>query len=345
VASEQDLIVALEFITEGANAAIPEALMKPPYGLQSFRDETDEIEERVTKWTRGRGVQGLGIGEKIVNGKAIDDLALKIYVAKKKPRSKVGNPVPESLVLPVIGRVDTDVIEIGRVGVESFRERVRPAMPGCSVGHSDVLSGGTFGCLVRKIGTGKGLFILSNSHVLADEGLAEVGDHIVQPAIPDGGNPNTDFIATLAEFEKFKFRPNGYPNLIDAAIARVRSARSVEPEIRMVARTPIGVSRTLKRGMRVYKVGRTTDQTCGIVLDIHHKLRLSYKQGSKGRRRLAGFRDQVLCSRFTSGGDSGSLVLNSRHRAVGLHFAGSKSASIFNRIEHVLRILEIKIVV
>jgi hypothetical protein len=97
--------------------------------------------------------------------------------------------------------------------------------------------------------------------------------------------------------------------------------------------------------MRVHKVGRTTDYTCGVVLDIHHKMRLPYRYGNKGGTRLAGFRDQVLCSRFTSAGDSGSLVLNPQHRVVGLHFAGSESASIFNRIQHVLKILQIEIVI
>jgi hypothetical protein len=57
------------------------------------------------------------------------------------------------------------------------------AVPGSGLGHPDVTVG-TFGCLVRKAGD-EGLFILSNSHVLANEGLARIGDPIVQPGAHD----------------------------------------------------------------------------------------------------------------------------------------------------------------
>jgi hypothetical protein len=342
--SEGDLVVALEFVTEGSTAVIPDALMKPTYGLQDFREETEEIEKKAARWTRGRGVQGLGIGDKEVDGKATEELALRVYVDRKKPKSRVKNPVPKSVDFPEIGEVFTDVIEIGRVGVETFSGRVRPAMPGCSIGHESEPSAGTFGCLVTKKAKGKGYYILSNSHVIAVDGRAEVGDRILQPGRPDGGRPGIDDIATLAFAANLNFSRSGYPNLVDAAIARVRANRHVNPRIRLIARTPTGVGRKIKRGMRVHKIGRTSDYTCGIVLDVHHKTRLPYRYGHQGRKRLAGFRDQVLCSRFTSAGDSGSLVLNPQHRVVGLHFAGSESASIFNKIENVLRILDVEIV-
>ena len=44
------------------------------------------------------------------------------------------------------------------------------------------------------------------------------------------------------------------------------------------------------------------------------------------------------------GGDSGSAVFNMAKQVVGLHFAGSPSSSIFNRIEHVLTALDIEVV-
>jgi hypothetical protein len=57
-----------------------------------------------------------------------------------------------------------------------------------------------------------------------------------------------------------------------------------------------------------------------------------------------GFRDQVLCTRYSASGDSGSAVLNMEKEIVGLHFAGSDSSSIFNRIGHVLDALSIEVV-
>ena len=57
-----------------------------------------------------------------------------------------------------------------------------------------------------------------------------------------------------------------------------------------------------------------------------------------------GFRDQVLCTRYSAGGDSSWAVLNMKKEVVGLHFAGSASSSIFNRIGHVLDALKIEVV-
>ena len=94
--------------------------------------------------------------------------------------------------------------------------------------------------------------------------------------------------------------------------------------------------------MRVQKVGRTTDYTTGVVLDVHYRLALRYKKPGGGTGRV-GLRDQVLCTRYTAGGDSGSAVLNSRKRVVGLHFAGSPSTSIFNRIGHVFDLLDLEL--
>jgi len=47
--------------------------------------------------------------------------------------------------------------------------------------------------------------------------------------------------------------------------------------------------------------------------------------------------------RYTAGGDSGSAVFNMNKEVVGLHFAGSDSSSIFNRIGHVLDLLLIDV--
>jgi hypothetical protein len=59
---------------------------------------------------------------------------------------------------------------------------------------------------------------------------------------------------------------------------------------------------------------------------------------------LVGFRDQVLCTCYTAGGDSGSAVLNMSKKVVGLHFAASPSTSIFNPIKFTQAALKIEIV-
>lgn len=323
---------ALDILTEGKDAEVP----------QSLRAEAIDIRKVAAPWISGRGIQGVGIAPKVTKGELQDEMVIKVYVEKKLPKSKVRHVVPGEIVYPGLGiAVATDVEEIGEVEPEVFSSRVRPASPGSSIGHLSV-SGGTFGCLVRKRGTTTGLFILSNSHVIANQGLARIDDPIIQPGKADGGRRASDEIAKLADWMPFIFSRAGYPNLVDAAIARARSRNHVTSVIRGNG-VPKGVSAVIRRGMKVQKTGRTTRHTTGTIEDIDFRTALRYKRpnGTLGR---VGFKQQVLCTRYTAGGDSGSLVLNMKGKAVGLHFAGSPSTSIFNPIDAVLNALDIEVV-
>jgi hypothetical protein len=56
------------------------------------------------------------------------------------------------------------------------------------------------------------------------------------------------------------------------------------------------------------------------------------------------FLQQVLCTRYTDGGDSGSLILDAEGYAIGLHVCGGPGASIFSPIQFVLDDLGIDLV-
>lgn len=341
---EKDLELALEVVTEGrkglGRVTGDFSLEAADHGLAV---EAESVRTRSRDWVHGSGVQGLGIGDKLTHGEPTGELALRVYVEKKKPRTKVDNPVPKVVVVPGVGERITDVIELGRVVPELFTERVRPAMPGSGLGHTAVTVG-TFGCLVRKKGDANGFYVLSNSHVLANEGMALLGDGILQPGPLDGGSSDGDSIARLSEFVPFEFTEASFPNLVDAAIARVRRRTSVGPKLRILDIVPAGVSSTVRRGMHVKKVGRTTDFTTGVIADVHLRLALKYHRPTGSSRGRVGFRDQVLCTRYSAAGDSGSVILNNNDKIVGLHFAGATSGSVFNRITHVLQLLDIEVV-
>ena len=331
-ALEKVLLQALDMLTEGKDAPVTEAL----------RPEAAAVQKAARPWTKGRGIQGLGIAKRITAGKETDELALKVYVERKLPKSKCSNLAPSIIRIAGLSRkIPTDVEEIGKVATEPNTSRVRPAVPGFGVGHLKV-SVGTFGCLVQKKGDKKGLYILSNSHILANQGVAKVGDVIIQPGRADGGRAPRDVIARLNDWVPFQFTASTFPNLVDAAIAKVKSRKLVTSAIRLIG-VPKGVSKTVRIGIRVQKTGRTTDHTHGIIKDVNYRLFLNYKKPGGGTGR-AGLRDQVLCTRYTAGGDSGSAVLNMQNKVVGLHFAGSPSTSIFNRIGHVLDLLGIVVV-
>jgi len=329
---QKDLLLALELITA------PEL----PRIARSFAAEALKMQEKAKPWAMGKGIQGIGIAEKITDGQKLGVLAIKVYVEKKLPKSKLEDVVPKNLTVPgVEEKIETDIQEMGIVTQEPNTIRVRPAIPGFGVGHVNITVG-TFGCLVRKKDDDETLYILSNSHVLADEGTGAVGDRVIQPGKYDGGAAPGDVIAELSQWIPFQFTSTGYPNTVDASIAKVKNKASVTSAIRLIG-VPTGASNRVRRGMRVQKTGRTTDYTQGIIQDINYRMALNYKKPGGGSGRV-GLQDLVLCTRFTDGGDSGSAVLDMNKRIVGLHFAGSPSSSIFNKINNVLTQLDIDVV-
>ncbi len=279
--ARKHLLCALDILTQGGAARVPRSI-----GLESV----EAVHKEARPWTMGPGVQGMGIAEKVSGGEKRREVVLKIYVEKKLPKSQIENPIPRAVSVPGVGEpIPTDVEEIGLVELESNTSRVRPAVPGFGVGHRNVTVG-TFGCLVRKRGQPEPLYILSNSHVLANEGLARRGSRILQPGVFDGGRRRRNRIGRLSEFVPFDFAEVGFPNLVDAAIAEVK-AEDVTSAVRLIG-VPQGVSTVVRRGMRVQKTGRTTDYTQGVITDTDYRLRLSYDR-KRGGPAPAGLRDQV----------------------------------------------------
>jgi len=325
---------ALDFVTTPAPAGAATAADIQLEGIAP--------EEHPSSWAASPNIQGFGIAQRITGGKKHQDLALKVYVERKLPLSKVDAPIPAQVTMPgAAAPIATDVQEIGKVQLEANTARHRPDMPGCGVGHFEVPVG-TFGCLVRKKGKPE-LYVLSNSHVLAKEGVCKVGDVVLQNGMYDGGAQPDDVLCELAEWVPFKFSDDGFDNLVDAAIARVLKPAEVTSAVNLIG-VPKGISTVVRRGMKVRKCCRTTDLTIGEITDVDYRLPMSYKTPDGGGERRVGMRDQVLCTRYTAPGDSGSAVFNMDGYIVGLHFAGSPSTSIFNRIGNVLDALGLELV-
>jgi len=92
-------------------------------------------------------------------------------------------------------------------------------------------------------------------------------------------------------------------------------------------------------GLDVTKSGRTTETTHGNITLINATIQVQY--GSQ----IAVFEDQIVSGFMSQGGDSGSLLVTryGGTKAVGLLFAGSDQATIYNPIQRVLDALEVKI--
>jgi hypothetical protein len=297
------------------------------------------------KWRHGRNIVGYGIARRITRGVVTGELALKVYVREKLPRSalRAQDVVPEHLDVPgVNGSVTFDVEPVGVQRLDLLGQRRRPLSPGFSVGAGR--DAGTLGCFVTlstdtSTSAKKRRFLLSNAHVIAGSGFSRKGSPVFQPAREEDGGLAGDKVATLFRSSKLSFLASRYTNLIDAAIALI-TEKDLDPVIPHVG--PIaGVNFRIMRGMKIKKFGRTTGLTHGEVRDIDYRTFLRYPT-PRGLRK-AGFKNLVFCTRYSEPGDSGSVILDSRNNVVGLHICGQSSGSSFIPIKAVCDELGVRV--
>jgi len=315
-------------------------------------------ENRYQLLTRAN-VVATGIGYKFSAGQKTPALSIICSVTQKLPSSKLS---AREMIPSSIGGLPTDVVQTGVIrAFQSHTARYRPAPGGVSIGHKDITAG-TLGCLVKK---GGDFFILSNNHVLANSNAAQIGDAILQPGPYDGGRFPEDHIANLEAFIPISF--TGGPsecttaagianllnslakamgsdarllaittqaedNLVDAAIARPLNPADVKDEILEIG--PLSGVGSGELGMAIKKSGRTTALTTGEIQQVDVTANVQY-----GDNKIARFTDQLLAGAMSQGGDSGSAVLDTQNRLIGLLFAGSDTTTIINRIEHVFSAL------
>ncbi|MDA2583372.1 hypothetical protein PDR31_28350 [Bacillus cereus] len=328
-----------------------------------------ELEQVVRKYEtdllRLPYVVGAGMG--FVQGKEV----IQVFVSKKVPRSqlKAVEQIPTELetnqVIPKeINGIKTDVIQTGylfagnqqtlQVDTQTLSTRVRPAKGGYSVAHRNVTAGTIATCVYYILPNGStnppahgyGIpnryYILSNNHVLANSNNANIGDPILQPGPIDGGSDPTDWIATLSRFIPITFSSQvpleNQNNLVDAAIAEA-PFHQIDRSIHWIGSVQ-GWRRkqNVTVGTRVMKTGRTTNHTHGVITAVNATVDVNYGSG-----KVARFRDQIVTTNLSSGGDSGSLITTNDDVAIGLLFAGSASVTIANQMEHVRSLLGIEV--
>ncbi len=306
-------------------------------------------------------VLGLGVGVKWTNGQPTGEPALVVLVTQKLEKGSVAK---SDLIPAKLADMQTDVLSIGDpfaggiapqdVEAETLAKRVRPAKGGYSVGHKaitagtiatgayDLLPGATISPPAPGLGIPRRFYILSNNHVLANSNAAALGDAILQPGPFDGGTDPADRLARLSRFIPITFSPPVplafHRNLVDAAVAEVQF-HDLDRELYWS-----GPVRGWRRkalvlpGMLVKKTGRTTNFTTGRITVVNATVDVNYGSG-----RVARFRDQIITTAMSAGGDSGSLITTLDNVAVGLLFAGSPVVTIANQIENVRALLRVEV--
>lgn len=278
-------------------------------------------------------VVGIGFGNKISNHIDTNERCIQIFVSKKQ---KVTELYPNDVIEPFFEGFKTDVMEIGEIYAEPLTAKVRPAILGYSISPSSLLVSGTAGVLTTN---GDDYFILSNNHVLAGENTLTLNTPIIQPGRLDGGVYPNDTIATLAKYIPIVFETTRVSsiNYVDCALAKIISKDKIKSLIALCGYVK-GISKPLIN-LPVKKIGRTTDLTTGLIKSTNATVRVIYSGG-----KTALFKNQIICTRMSMAGDSGSLLLNNSNYAIGLLFAGSNSTTIFNPIDMVLKKLGVELV-
>jgi hypothetical protein len=127
-------------------------------------------------------------------------------------------------------------------------------------------------------------------------------------------------------------------NYVDCAVAKPLNITMFSDEIRYIGR--ITGTKAPSLGMKVRKVGRTTDYTEGNITTVNTTVDVGYNT-ARGPK-TARFVGQVMTTGMSQAGDSGSLIVEfGASNAVGLLFAGSGTVTIFTPIERVLDSLSV----
>jgi len=275
---------------------------------------------------------GYGRGERHKN----DEKAVVAFVEEKKAESELGE---EEILPKEIDGWKVDVQPVGEIGIEPVEpqtpkdtgeiettDRHRPNPQGVSIGHPDITAG-TAGFIAWKKEEDYGITYpaprgVTNNHVGANVNDAEKGDSILQPGSYDGGSSD-DKIGELEGFIPIKDNDNK----VDVAWYTIdgRNSNSYVPSVGVPTETA-----QVEEGETVKKFGRTTGLEKGDVRSTDARVRVRYSNGVKE------FEGQIIADSISSGGDSGSAVVNQDGELVGLLFAGSTEITIANPIQTVL---------
>jgi hypothetical protein len=278
-----------------------------------FREIKRVKDEVADSLLRIPGVNGVGIGEKITNDQPTGERAIRVFLTRKKPLDEV--PSGE-IVPPEIQGIKTDVDELGPITpIAADQAKYRPLRGGIQVEGGTwygTFGSGTMGCLARTTGPNPQVVLLTNQHVLFENGNTE-------PLGREAGQPILCSICSACCSEAVGHVSGArLTEDVDGAIAALNPGSQWYAEIHEVGPVagvyPITDAEGQSQTYQVQKRGRTTRLTRGIVLDSTFDF-----------TRLDGhkFSNQIVIRQegfptFAEPGDSGSVILNRGREVIGL---------------------------
>jgi hypothetical protein len=286
---------------------------------------------------------------------------VRVFVSKKLPAQDV--PDGQLVSQNADPGKATDVVEIGEVRFEvdlpgfgdeeslsdevreifesesDRHDRHRPVPSGVSEMNSTQGGAATGGPLAKVTthdgsarwdGSADAEYVrVSNCHVYGLSGNADFGDPVTQPSPLDGGDSD-DMVGSYVA--SVPLEDGGRVDCAARTLANGLDGESFGPHnLEGEWGRTVADKSQLSRGQTLIKSGRTTGVTEGTVQATGASVRVGYGDG-----RTILFRDQIITTDMSDGGDSGSDTYNADSKALtGLLFAGSDRATVLNHIEHV----------
>lgn len=336
------LFDALEAIDDFRNAVLQQQDSEGPLSSAVSQLGLRNVLGQLHSPLRNIHATGVGIRSK---GRSLlpEEIVIKVYVYRKLP--ELGGLIPRILSRPFHGiEIDIEELPILVAGAkaqsnpQSHQARVHPIVGGVQIQLQGADHFGTLGGFVRSAipSADSSIFALSNAHVLGKANEMSLNHAVVQP----GSNPGGVSFASVSRFSAMSFfeNANNVTSIctVDAAIARISDTSMIQtgaifgvPNYAPQPGSPVP-------GMSVTKSGRTTGVTNGVVKSVQvNGLTVNY--GNPLFPLYAKFDGVVGISgdngsKFGTGGDSGSFVLESSSgRPVGLLFAASDdSAAVYD---------------
>jgi hypothetical protein len=290
------------------------------------------------------GAHSMGIGRKISDGEVTDELALRIYVTKKRVSSELaaGEEVPGTITFqPDFSerrrRLTTDIIETPMARFEPVdpKANIRPVPGGVSCGtpgHTGTIGGWVWDT------TDDSIVMLSNDHVY----FHTPGVDIIQRGSYDGGSTPAD---KIGDVKRGIPRSTTTNNIVDCAIGDPDSSAIYDLRVLEIGPAVYAIDVGVE-DMLVEKFGRTTEHTYGEITDADWE---GYIDGIYYFVDCLRVDARAPSPDWSDGGDSGSLVF-SRTPAiedsdikpvVGLHFAGGGTHGIECKIQNVFNQLQL----
>ncbi|MGQ9515213.1 MAG: hypothetical protein ACUVTL_09260 [Thermoproteota archaeon] len=257
---------------------------------------------------------------------------------------------PKEIIPATIGSYATDVIEVGEIKALSIPNRQTrfDVIPGSVSVTEEHITAGTHTMALRDKTDGK-VVTSSNWHVFGFGKVNVPGSCILQPGPYDGGEVETDTYARLKRWVPIKSSQDEWPlwkqlicmvfgwllgsyckvsvNKVDFAVGDLTKERPIETGVLRDDGSIFKPTSKVRANIEdhVWKVGRTTGETVGQVIDDNATISINY-----------GFATFVLCEQILTNkildpGDSGSpLFKKETNDLVGLGLAGSSTTSVFS---------------